>query len=83
MNVSVVKITNKGGGYVIVTQSANDNQVSTEKIEKFVSGRMKDSYTLIAVNNSTTTMYVNPRMRDHRPDDRVYTLVLTSKIRKK
>ena len=80
---TLVKITNRGGGYVIATQSANDKQLSAERIESFVSGRAGFPYTLLAVNNHVSTMKVNPRMRELAPDDRVYTLVLTSKIGKK
>ena len=80
---TVVKITNRGGGYVVAYQNANDKQLSTERIESFVSGKAGFRYTLLAVNNSTDTRKVNPRMREHDPDKRAYVLMLSSKLRKK
>ena len=73
----------KGGGFVTVTQPSNEKQLSTEAVQKLVYDVMKESFTLLTVNNSTDSRKINPRMREHSPDHRVYTLVLTSKIRKK
>jgi len=80
---TVVTITNRGGGYVIARQDANDQQLSAERIEYFVSSRAGFPYTLLAVNNSTDTRKINPRMREVSQDDRIYTLVLSAKLKKK
>jgi len=78
---TLVKIEDKGAGFVTATQDANDKQLSTERIQSFVSGRMKAEYKLQAVNNATDTRKVNPRMREISPDKRVYTLLLASKAK--
>jgi hypothetical protein len=82
MTTTQVTLENRGGGYVCVYQSADDKQLKSERIEKFVSGKMGTSYRLIAVNNATDTRKVNPRIREVKPDNRVYTLVLESKLKR-
>ena len=81
-NISLVA-SNRGGGYVTITQSAGEKQLSAEKIEAAAAKIMKAACTLLTVNNGTDSRKINPRMREHQPDNRVYTLVLTSKLRKK
>jgi len=78
---TVLKTTNKGGGFVTVHQHADDKQLSPERIEKFVSDGAGSPYKLQAVNNATDTMKVNPLARENDPDTRVYTLLLASKIK--
>jgi len=73
-------IDNRGGGYVIVMQDSGSKQYSNEAIERFIRERAGFPYTLLAVNNSTDTRKINPRMREHSPDRRVYTLVLSAKL---
>jgi hypothetical protein len=82
-NPTVLVTTNRGGGYVIVNQHADDKQLSPEAIEKFVTEKAGFKYKLLAVNNATDTRKANPRMREHNPDSRVYTLVLASKLGRK
>lgn len=88
---TLVTIKDKGAGFVTATQDAGDKQLSPKQIETFASGIMRvkkgiDSplkeYKLITVNNGTSTMKINPRMRETRPDPRVYTLMLASKVKK-
>jgi hypothetical protein len=77
-----MQITNRGGGFITVTQEADRKQLNAEQIEKAVNDAMPDKYVLQAVNNATDSKKVNPRMREHSPDERVYTLMLASKVRK-
>lgn len=67
----------KGEGFVTVTQPANEKQMSAKQVEKVAFDVMQESYSLITVNNGTDSRKVNPRMREHAPDNRVYTLQLT------
>jgi hypothetical protein len=83
-----IVISNRGGGFVTATQDADSKQLSTDQIEKLVTDFLrKDTgvekpYKLQAVNNATDSRKVNPRMREHSPDSRVYTLLLASKVKK-
>lgn len=76
-----ILISNRGGGFVTATQDADSKQLSQEQIEKLVSDHADKKYVLQSVNNATSTMKVNPRMREHTPDARVYTLLLASKVK--
>ena len=78
-----VKTRNRGGGFITISQKSDDKQLSKEKVEEIAFREMQHRCTLLTVNNSTDTRKINPRMREVSPDDRIYTLVLSAKLKKK
>lgn len=67
----------KGGGFVTVTETPECKQMSAESVQALVYEVMRENYTLLTVNNGTSSRKINPRMREHAPDNRVYTLQVT------
>jgi len=86
--MSKILISMRGGGFVTASQDADNKQLNKEAIEKLVSDHLTEvtkkekKYILQAVNNATDSRKVNPLMREHSPDARVYTLLLASKVKK-
>ena len=72
-----IKIESKGHGYYTLTQCSTSKQLGDKEAEKLVAKVAEMPMTVVSVNNSTTTMKINPIMRDVRPDERVYVLLDT------